>query len=70
MVKSATTQRKFAREPHDIVKELQVLSSVTHGNVFLPSEPWSGLWADTRMEVIDVLGSFHNHVDLGALIAR
>ena len=66
-VKSATTQRKFAREPHDIVKELQVLSSVTHGNVFLPSEPWSGLWADARMEVIDVLGCFHNRVDLGAL---
>ena len=36
-VKSAMTQRKFAREPHDIMKELQVLSSVTHGNVFLPS---------------------------------
>jgi serine/threonine protein kinase len=26
-----------------------------------------GLWADARMEVIDVLGSFHDRVDLGAL---
>ncbi|KIJ91660.1 hypothetical protein K443DRAFT_653569, partial [Laccaria amethystina LaAM-08-1] len=48
VVKSATTQRKFARKPHDIVKELRVLSSVTHDNV------------------IDVLGSFHDRVDLGA----
>ena len=40
VVKSATTQRKFAREPHDIVKELQVLNSVTHENVCLPFEPW------------------------------
>ncbi|KIJ95859.1 hypothetical protein K443DRAFT_637736, partial [Laccaria amethystina LaAM-08-1] len=49
VVKSATTQRNFAREPHDIVKELRVLSLVTHANV------------------INVLGSFHDRVDLGVL---
>ncbi|KAF8971793.1 kinase-like domain-containing protein [Flammula alnicola] len=33
VVKSATTLRKFAREPHDIVKELRLLSSMIHPNI-------------------------------------
>ena len=34
----------------------------------IPAHPGpSELWADARMEIIDVLGSFHDHVDLGAL---
>ena len=38
VVKYTTTQRKFAREPQDIVKELQVLTSETHEmDVFLSS---------------------------------
>ena len=40
VVKTATTQGKFAREPRHIMKELQVLSSVTRENVCLPFEPW------------------------------
>ncbi|KAH9486068.1 Cyclin-dependent kinase 2 [Psilocybe cubensis] len=35
VVKSATTLRKFAREPHDIVKELRLLSSIIHPNITL-----------------------------------
>lgn len=34
VVKSATTQRKFSREPHDIVKELRLLSTMMHPNVW------------------------------------
>ncbi|KAJ3508273.1 hypothetical protein NLJ89_g5848 [Agrocybe chaxingu] len=33
VVKSASTVRKFAREPHDIVKELRLLSSLAHPNI-------------------------------------
>ncbi|KAF9561613.1 kinase-like protein [Agrocybe pediades] len=33
VVKSATTLRKFSREPHDIVKELRLLSSMLHPNI-------------------------------------
>ncbi|KJA28379.1 hypothetical protein HYPSUDRAFT_33746 [Hypholoma sublateritium FD-334 SS-4] len=33
VVKSATTQRKFSREPHDIVKELRLLSTMMHPNI-------------------------------------
>ncbi|PPQ89974.1 hypothetical protein CVT25_009614 [Psilocybe cyanescens] len=33
VVKSATTLRKFTKEPHDIVKELRLLSSMTHANI-------------------------------------
>ena len=32
-VKTATTNRRFAKEPHDIVKELRVLCSISHINV-------------------------------------
>ncbi|KDR85845.1 hypothetical protein GALMADRAFT_109338 [Galerina marginata CBS 339.88] len=33
VVKSSTTQRRFAREPHDIVKELRLLSGMAHLNI-------------------------------------
>lgn len=33
VVKTATTNRRFAKEPHDIVKELRVLCGITHINV-------------------------------------
>jgi cyclin-dependent kinase 8/11 len=33
VVKTATTNRKFAKEPHDIVKELRVLCGISHINV-------------------------------------
>jgi cyclin-dependent kinase 8/11 len=32
-VKTATINRRFAKEPHDIVKELRVLCSLSHINV-------------------------------------
>ena len=31
--KSATIVRKFSKEPHDIKKELRILSSISHPNV-------------------------------------
>jgi hypothetical protein len=33
VVKSSSTLRKFAREPHDIIKESRLLSSIRHINV-------------------------------------
>lgn len=33
VVKTATIVRKFSKEPHDIVKELRILSSISHPNV-------------------------------------
>lgn len=33
VVKSSSTLRKFAKEPHDIVKESRLLSSIRHSNV-------------------------------------
>jgi hypothetical protein len=33
VVKSSSTLRKFAKEPHDIMKELRLLASVEHPNV-------------------------------------
>lgn len=33
VVKSSSTVRKFAREPHDIIKELRLLESISHENV-------------------------------------
>ncbi|KAF8215737.1 kinase-like domain-containing protein [Mycena galopus ATCC 62051] len=33
VAKSATVQKKFSKEPHDIVKELRVLSKLSHVNV-------------------------------------
>ncbi|KAK7063608.1 hypothetical protein R3P38DRAFT_2819409, partial [Favolaschia claudopus] len=33
VAKSATARRKFSKEPHDIVKELRLLSNLTHANV-------------------------------------
>lgn len=32
-VKSSSTLRKFSREPHDIIKESRLLSSIQHPNV-------------------------------------
>jgi hypothetical protein len=34
-VKSASLRRKFSAEPHDIIKELRILSAVSHPNVSL-----------------------------------
>lgn len=36
-VKSASTLRKFTREPHDILKELRLLSDISHPNVCRPA---------------------------------
>ena len=36
VVKTATTNRKFAKEPHDIVKELRVVCGISHINVSVP----------------------------------
>ncbi|KAJ7157323.1 CMGC/CDK protein kinase [Mycena filopes] len=33
VAKSATTRKKFSKEPHDIVKELRLLSKLSHANV-------------------------------------
>jgi len=32
-IKSATIHHRLSKEPHDIIKELKVLSSVSHANV-------------------------------------
>ncbi len=37
-IKSASYLPEFSKEPHDIVKELKILRSVTHSNVCLRSE--------------------------------
>jgi hypothetical protein len=38
-IKSATIHPRLSQEPHDIIKELRVLSSISHANVrpFIPS---------------------------------
>jgi serine/threonine protein kinase len=33
VLKTATVRRKFSKEPHDIIKELRILSSLSHPNV-------------------------------------
>ncbi|KAF8899367.1 kinase-like domain-containing protein, partial [Infundibulicybe gibba] len=33
VVKTSTTRRKFSKEPHDIIKELRILSRVSHINI-------------------------------------
>lgn len=33
VVKTATTKKKFSKEPHDILKELRIVSSLRHVNV-------------------------------------
>ena len=34
-VKTSSTNHRFSRQPHDVVKEVRLLSSVSHENVCL-----------------------------------
>lgn len=48
-LKIAPVRRKLSKEPHDIVKELRILSSVSHANVWCSSLP---LWSTYQHVVV------------------